>query len=43
MSIEALSLCPLFDDEVIALMRRVLPPARHDHVSTAAVFRATRP
>jgi SAM-dependent methyltransferase len=30
----------LFDDEIIGLMRRLLPPERHDDVVTAVVFRA---
>jgi hypothetical protein len=34
---------PLFTDEVIELMRRTLPPERHDHVATGVVVKARKP
>lgn len=34
---------PLFDDELIALMRRVLPPEDHDAVATVVTFTARMP
>lgn len=33
---------PLFGDEVIALMRALIPPERQDRVATAVVLRARR-
>ncbi len=42
LSIEFLALDPLFDEEIIGLMRRLLPPERHDDVVTAVVVRARR-
>lgn len=42
-SIEFLALDPLFDEEIIGLMRRLLPRERHDDVVTAVVFRARLP
>ena len=34
---------PLFTDEVIELMRRTIPPERHDHVATSVIVKARRP
>lgn len=34
---------PLFPDELIAVMRKVLPPARRRHLATAAIVRARKP
>ena len=34
---------PLFPDELIAVMRVVLPPARQRHLATATIVRARRP
>lgn len=42
LSIDFLALDPLFDEEIIALMRELLPAERHDDVVTAAVLRARR-
>ena len=43
LSIDFLALDPLFDEEIIKLMRDLLPADRHDDVVTAAVFRARLP
>ncbi len=42
-SIDDCALYPLFTDELLELMRRLLPPDRHLRVATAAVFRARLP
>ena len=34
---------PLFTEEVIELMRKTLPPGRHDHVATGVVVKARKP
>jgi arsenite methyltransferase len=34
---------PLFTDEVIELMRRTIPPDRHDHVATGVIVKARKP
>jgi hypothetical protein len=36
------ALYPLFTDELLELMRRLLPPGRQDSVATAVVVRARR-
>ena len=41
-SIDFLALDPLFDEEIIGLMRRLVPRERHDDVVTAVVLRARR-
>ncbi|MEV0170787.1 methyltransferase domain-containing protein [Streptomyces sp. NPDC050803] len=40
LSIDDCALYPLFGDDLIALMRRLVPPDRQDAVAVAAVFRA---
>jgi hypothetical protein len=42
-SIDEASQYPLFTDEVIELMRRTMPPERHDHVATSVIVKARRP
>ena len=42
-SIDEASLYPLFTDDVIRLMRRTIPPERHDHVATAVIVKARKP
>jgi arsenite methyltransferase len=39
-SVDDSALYPLFTDEVIELMRRLLPPERQQHVTTAVVAKA---
>ena len=34
------ALYPLFDDELIALMKRVIPPAEQDHIGDSIVVKA---
>ena len=34
---------PLFTPEVLEVMRRTIPPQRHDHVATAVIVKATKP
>jgi arsenite methyltransferase len=41
--IEEASYYPLFTEEVIELMRKTLPPERHDHVATGVVVKARKP
>ncbi len=41
-SIDDFALYPLFTDELIALMRKLIPPARQAAVATAVVVRARR-
>jgi SAM-dependent methyltransferase len=43
LSIDDCALYPLFSDEVIALMRRLIPADRHARVAVAIVIRATSP
>ena len=43
LSIDDCALYPLFSDEVIALMRRLIPAARHHTVAVAMIIRAHRP
>jgi arsenite methyltransferase len=43
MSIDDCALYPLFSDEVIALMRRLIPPDRHGSVAVAVVVKAALP
>ena len=43
LSIDDLAMYPLFSDEVLALMRRLLPEDRHDRVAVAVLIRATKP
>lgn len=42
-SIDFLALDPLFDEDIIGLMRELVPPERHDDVVTAVVVRARLP
>jgi arsenite methyltransferase len=42
-SIDDLALYPLFTDELIALMRELIPLERQGAVATAIVITATRP
>jgi arsenite methyltransferase len=42
-SVDDSALYPLFTSEVIELMRRLLPPQRQRHVTTAVVVKARRP
>lgn len=39
---EQLALYPLFTDDLLALMRRLIPQDRHDRVATSIVVRAWR-
>jgi hypothetical protein len=41
--IEEASLYPLFTPEVIAVMRRTIPPDRQEHVATGVIVKARRP
>jgi arsenite methyltransferase len=41
-SVDDLALYPLFTDEVIELMRTMLPPGRQGAVATAIVLTATK-
>jgi hypothetical protein len=41
--IEEASYYPLFTEGVIELMRKTLPPERHDHVATGVVVKARKP
>ncbi|HWB71561.1 MAG TPA: hypothetical protein VG452_05020 [Egibacteraceae bacterium] len=34
---------PLFDSELLRLMRRLVPPAAHDRVATVVTFTARKP
>lgn len=43
LGIDEASQYPLFTDEVIATMRRTIPPDRHDHVATSVIVKARRP
>jgi arsenite methyltransferase len=42
LSIDDCALYPLFDDELLALMRRVIAPQKQHAVGVAVVFRARR-
>ena len=42
-SIDDCALYPLFTDELLSLMRRLLPVEKHSRVATAAVFRPALP
>lgn len=42
-SVDDSAMYPLFTAEVIGLMRRLLPPERQAHVTTAVVLRARKP
>jgi arsenite methyltransferase len=42
LSIDDCALYPLFDDELLALMRSVIAPEKQDAVGIAVVFRARR-
>jgi arsenite methyltransferase len=42
MSVDDLTLYPLFTDELIELMRTLIAPERQDAVATAIVLTATR-
>ena len=42
-SVDDSAMYPLFTAEVIELMRRLLPPGRQAHVTTAVVVRARKP
>jgi arsenite methyltransferase len=42
LGIDDCALYPLFTDELIATMRRLIPPARLDRVAVSAVIRAKR-
>jgi hypothetical protein len=41
--IDEAALYPLFTREVIDLMRRTIPPGRHDHVATGVIVKARKP
>jgi arsenite methyltransferase len=40
--IDLLALYPLFTDDLLDLMRRLIPPQRHDDIATSVVVRASR-
>jgi hypothetical protein len=42
-SIDEASHYPLFTEGVIEVMRKTLPPERHDHVATGVVMKARKP
>lgn len=42
-SIDDCALSPLFTDDLIALMRRLIPPEKQAEVATGAVFKARLP
>ncbi len=42
-SVDDTAMYPLFTDDVIELMRRLLPPERQERVTTAVVLRARAP
>lgn len=39
-SIDDCAIYPLFDDDLVALMRRVIPPERQDRIGDSVVIRA---
>jgi arsenite methyltransferase len=41
--IDEAALYPLFTPEVIEVMRRTIPPERHDHVATGVIVKARKP
>jgi arsenite methyltransferase len=41
--IDQAALYPLFTSEVIEVMRRTIPPGRHDHVATGVIVKARKP
>ena len=42
MGIDDCALFPLFTDELLATMRRVIPPERLDKIAVSAIIRALR-
>jgi hypothetical protein len=42
MGIDDCALYPLFNDELLATMRRLIQPERLDRIAVAAIIRATR-
>lgn len=42
MAIDDCELYPMFTDELLATMRRLIPPERLERIAVAAVFRAVR-
>ncbi len=42
MGIDDCALYPLFTDELLATMRRVIPPERLDRIAVCAIIRARR-
>lgn len=43
MSVDAAALYPLFTDDVLTLMRTLIPPERQNRLAVAVVVRARRP
>lgn len=43
MSVDELALYPLFTEELLELMRTLIPRERQGHVAVSAVFRARKP
>jgi arsenite methyltransferase len=43
MSVDELGLYPLFTDELLELMRTLIPPGRQRRVAVSAIFRARKP
>jgi len=43
MSVDDAALYPLFTDDVLELMRRLIPPERQQELAVAVVVRARRP
>lgn len=43
MGVEDCALYPLFTDELLALMRELIPPERHGDVATSIVITGRRP
>jgi hypothetical protein len=41
--IDQAALYPLFTSQVIEVMRRTIPPERHDHVATGVIVKARKP
>jgi len=41
--IEQAAIFPLFTDEVIRLMRELIPPERHDAVANSVIVKARKP
>jgi arsenite methyltransferase len=42
LGIDDLALYPLFTDDLLALMRRLIPPNRLERIGIAVIFRARR-